>query len=197
MLHIKLKKIINAATVYQLFCLQPSPHPPIHPQPSSTFSEHAHVAYQSKGNHECTYMVAHILPADPPPLTLVSKCQNSTFLQNMIMLHIKLTGITKKRNIQLFQNIDMLHIKFIGITKCSNLEELFCPQNLSPPPPPPVKSQLLLQNPRPSPLTLAMGVNRSKVNFFSEQCNVAYQIKVNYECSNMVTLTLPVDSPPH
>ena len=67
MLHIKLKKIINAATWYQLFCLQPSPHPPIHPNQVQLFSEHAHVANQSKGNHECTYKVAHILPADPPP----------------------------------------------------------------------------------------------------------------------------------
>ena len=32
---------------------------------NSTFSEHGHVAYQIKGNHECSIMVANILPADP------------------------------------------------------------------------------------------------------------------------------------
>ena len=32
-----------------------------------TFSEHVHVAYQIKGNHECSNMVANILPAVPPP----------------------------------------------------------------------------------------------------------------------------------
>ena len=36
---------------------------------NSTFSEHGHVAYQIKGNHECSNMVANILPTDPlPPL---------------------------------------------------------------------------------------------------------------------------------
>ena len=31
------------------------------------FSEHGHVAYQDKGNHVCSNMVANILPADPSP----------------------------------------------------------------------------------------------------------------------------------
>ena len=31
-----------------------------------TFSEHGHVAYQMKENHECRNMVANILPADTP-----------------------------------------------------------------------------------------------------------------------------------
>ena len=31
----------------------------------STFSEHCHVAYQIKGNHECTNMVADICPQTP------------------------------------------------------------------------------------------------------------------------------------
>ena len=30
-----------------------------------TFSEHDHVAYQLKENHECSNMVANILPTDP------------------------------------------------------------------------------------------------------------------------------------
>ena len=33
---------------------------------NSTFSEYGHVAYQVKGNHECSNMVAKNLPADSP-----------------------------------------------------------------------------------------------------------------------------------
>ena len=44
--------------------------PADHPRPqvmgskgqSSFFSEHGHVAYETKGNHECSNMVANILP---------------------------------------------------------------------------------------------------------------------------------------
>ena len=32
----------------------------------STILEHGHVAYQVKGNHKCSKMVANILPAEPP-----------------------------------------------------------------------------------------------------------------------------------
>ena len=51
---------------------------------NSTFSEHGHVAYQIKENHECSNMVANILPADPPPPTLGmgSIGQNSTFSEH-------------------------------------------------------------------------------------------------------------------
>ena len=31
----------------------------------STFSEHGRIAYQNKGNHKCSNVVANILPADP------------------------------------------------------------------------------------------------------------------------------------
>ena len=37
---------------------------------NSTFSEYGHVAYQIKDNHECSNMVASILPKDPPNTTL-------------------------------------------------------------------------------------------------------------------------------
>ena len=40
---------------------------------NSTFSEHGHVAYQIKQNHECSNMVANILSADPPRQ---SRCSN-------------------------------------------------------------------------------------------------------------------------
>ena len=33
---------------------------------NSTFSEHGHIAYQIKGNHQCSNMVANILPSPPP-----------------------------------------------------------------------------------------------------------------------------------
>ena len=53
MLHIKLKGIANAATCWQIFCLQP-------PLPSegqnSTFSEHGHAAHLR--NCECSNMAA-------------------------------------------------------------------------------------------------------------------------------------------
>ena len=104
------------------------------------FSEHGHVAYQIKGNHEFGNMVANILPTDPPR-PLGSKCSNATF-QDMVMLHIKLKEITNaalcsnfcpqtppttlpikgagnKRSDKLFQNLVMLHIKLNGITNAA------------------------------------------------------------------------------
>ena len=33
---------------------------------NSTFLEYGHVAFQIKGNHECSNIVEHILTADPP-----------------------------------------------------------------------------------------------------------------------------------
>ena len=70
-----------------------------------------------------------------------------------------------------FQIMVMLHIKLNGITKCSNM----------------VPNILLPDTPPPDP--------RGQNSTFSEQCNVAYQIKGNHECSNMVTTILPVDPP--
>ena len=51
---------------------------------NSTFSEHGHVAYQIKDNHECSNMVANILPTDPPNTTLGmgSVDQNLTFSEH-------------------------------------------------------------------------------------------------------------------
>ena len=70
-LHIKLKAIINAVTWKQIFCPQPPPppSPDLRVKRSNlTFAEHDHVAYQIKGNRECSNMVANILPAAPSPL---------------------------------------------------------------------------------------------------------------------------------
>ena len=92
----------------------------------------------------------------------------------------------QKVKIQLFQkNMVMLHIKLNAITKCSNMVVNILPATPPPPthPPPP---------PPPPPPTL--GGNRSKFNF-SEQFHVAFQIKGNHECSNMVANILPADRP--
>ena len=71
--------------------LPADPYPPHTPtlgmgsaSQNSTFSEHGHVAYQNKENHECSNMVANILPADPQPPTLGmwSVGQNSAFSEH-------------------------------------------------------------------------------------------------------------------
>ena len=59
---------------------------------NSTFSEHGHVAYQIKGNHECS-MVKNILTADPGLWGWGQKV-TIQLMQNKVMLHIKLKGIT-------------------------------------------------------------------------------------------------------
>ena len=50
-----------------------------------TFEEHDHVAYQIKGNRECSNMVANILPA----ATLSPQKVKIQLFQNMVMLHSK------------------------------------------------------------------------------------------------------------
>ena len=76
MLHIKLKGITNAATWSQLFGLQTYPLILKVRTKGKKKSYHGHVAYQIKGNHECSNMVSNILPADlastpqPPPPAL-------------------------------------------------------------------------------------------------------------------------------
>ena len=60
----------------------------------STFSEHGHVAYQIKGNHELSSMVANILHTDPPPPMTLGDGDKIELFHNMVMLHIKIKGIT-------------------------------------------------------------------------------------------------------
>ena len=84
MLDIKLTGIINAATWQQIFCpqnLSPTTLGAGSKGQNSTFSEHGHVAYQIIENHECSNMVANILPKDPhsQPLGMGSIGQNSIF----------------------------------------------------------------------------------------------------------------------
>ena len=69
MLHIKLKKITNAATWWQIFCVQ-TPIPLTLRMGSvgknSPLSEHGYGVYQIKENHECSNIVPNILLADGP-----------------------------------------------------------------------------------------------------------------------------------
>ena len=89
-LHI-IKRIRIAATHYQKFCLHITPTlGMVSIGLNLTFLEQGNVAYQIKGNHECTNMVANILPADPQyPHTLGMRAigQNSSFSE-CVMLHI-------------------------------------------------------------------------------------------------------------
>ena len=94
MLCIKLKWITNPAT-----WLPADPLPPPLTLKSVgqnfTFLAHGFVAYQIKDNHECSNMVANMLPTDPQdPWDGVSRSQFN-FWQNMVMLHIKLKRIMK------------------------------------------------------------------------------------------------------
>ena len=54
------------------------------------FSQHGHVAYQIKGNHNCNNLVANLKPSDPPPPPDPGgqKVKIQLF-QNMVMLHNK------------------------------------------------------------------------------------------------------------
>ena len=60
------------------------------------FSEYTHLVYQIKGNHACNNIVADILPNEPhnPDTEGWVKRSKSNFIQNMVMLHIKLNGVT-------------------------------------------------------------------------------------------------------
>ena len=118
-------------------------------RPTFIFSEYGHVAYKIKVSDAFGNMEANILPATHPPSTLGvgSQGQKINFFQNMVMLHIKLTGI---RNAWYFADI---------------------------------------------PLPWG-GVKRSNANV-SEYGHVAYQLKGNDACSNMVANVLPADPLSH
>ena len=96
MLHTKLKGITNTATWLQIFCPQtPFPHDPRGCGQKIKiifFSEHGHILYQIKGNHEGSNMVANILHVAPPPPSSLDPGMGSKF--NMVMLYINLKGIT-------------------------------------------------------------------------------------------------------
>ena len=67
------------------YILPADPTPPLWvgvKRSNSSFSEHGHVANQIKGNHECSNIVANILPADTPILGMRSIVQTSTFSEH-------------------------------------------------------------------------------------------------------------------
>ena len=136
-------------------------------------------------------MVANIFlqtpPLPPPTLVVGSKGQHS-FFQNMVMLHIKLKLVThvatwkqifylqppppsslgvesQGQKIYFSQNMVMLHIKLTGIRNAWYFAHIPLPWG---------------------------GVKRSNANV-SEYGHVAYQIKGNDACSNMVANILPAD----
>ena len=84
MLHIKLKRILNAALWNQILPTDPQPHLTMGMNSigqNSSFSENCHVAYQIKKKHECDYILENILPTDPP-LRLLGWSQNSTLSEH-------------------------------------------------------------------------------------------------------------------
>ena len=149
---------------------------------NSFFSEQCHVAYQIKGKHKCSNLVASILPQTPypPPPPKGSTGQISTFLEHShvayqingnyeMQQHVSKyfarrappplphypRGWVQKVEIQLFQNMVMLQIKFLGIRKSSNLVANILPAAPLPPVPQGVKrsnSNVLLADPPTPPL---------------------------------------------
>ena len=65
--------------------------PPPGVDQNSTFSVHGHVAYQIKGNDECSIKQANILSLHTP-LTPGVGSNVKTFFLKVVMLHIKLNG---------------------------------------------------------------------------------------------------------
>ena len=77
--------------VANVLLADPSPDPGIGVKRSKFNFFRTSVTYQIEWSHNCSNMVANILPAGPsPPL---SKGQNSTFSEHG-MLHIKFKGVT-------------------------------------------------------------------------------------------------------
>ena len=124
---------------------------------TSTFSEHVHVTYQIKGNHEMQQHGSKYFARRPlnipitTSLTLGSKGQSSTFselgqvsyqsqeipkcsnmLANILLAdpppHPTL-GMWSMGQNYFFQNTVMLHIKLKGITKCSIMVAHILPAN--------------------------------------------------------------------
>ena len=97
MLHIKLKRITNAATWYQIFCLQT---PPPLPDPGDGINRSIFFRVRSTGQN-IWYHVAAFLGLGSGDGVNSSKFKWGSivqFFQDMVMLHIKLNGIMKYNN---------------------------------------------------------------------------------------------------
>ena len=83
MLHVKFKRITKSSNMVAHIL----PADPLDPSGQmvkySTFSEQCHAAYQITGNHECSNIVARILPAaHPPPPDPGDGVNRSTFSEH-------------------------------------------------------------------------------------------------------------------
>ena len=176
MLHIKLNGITNAATWYQIFCPQtPVPHDPVgrgQKVKLQLFSEHDHAAYQIKLNHECSNMVANILPTDlPPPLRPLGWGQNVPTTTNIPPTQ----GVGSKGQNSTFSEYSHVAFQIKWNDECSNMVA-----NILPQPPPPLRP---------------LGWGQKVKIHFSGYGHVAYQIKGSDTCRNMAANILPADSP--
>ena len=111
MLHIKLKGTSNMVANILLAAPPPPPPPPtpLPPNPgskgqNSTFSEHGHVAYQIKGNNECSNMVANVLlaniyPSTPPPAGWVKRSKFN-FFKPVYLTHTHIIWVRLKSDIE-------------------------------------------------------------------------------------------------
>ena len=126
---------------------------------------------------KCSNTIANVFPADPPPPSPhEAKGQNSTFTEHgHVAYQIK------------------------GNHECSTMVANILPTD----PYPPLPTTTTLQQhgskyfacilPHHHPLDGVKGQNST----FSEHGHVAYQIKENQECNNMVANILPADPPTH
>ena len=99
MSHIKLKRITNAATWYQIFCLLPLTLGMGSIGQSSTFFRTwpcciSNLTESQMQQHGRKYFAIRPTTIPPPTLWMGPKGQNY-FFQNIVMLHIKFNGITK------------------------------------------------------------------------------------------------------
>ena len=150
MLHIKLKRIMNAATWYQILNILPADPTPLtlglgSKGQYSTFSEHGHVAYQIKGEKNLEVVIFHI--------KLMGLEHRAPYKHIFCpYTHTGTLGLGQKVKTYFLLKVVMLHIKLKGIEHRAPCKQIFCPYTHPHPPD---------------------GVKRSK-HFFSESSHVAY-----------------------
>ena len=146
---------------------------------NSTFTEHGHVAYQIKENHDCSNIVANILPADPlsapppsaDPVVRVNRSKFNFFrtwsrayqikenhacsymVANIPPPPIPILGLGSVGQNTTFSEHGCVAYQIKENHECSNMVANICPQTPIP--------------------DAGDGVNRSKFFFFSEHGHVA------------------------
>ena len=86
----------------------PADPPPTHTHTHTPPPEHGHVAYQIKGNRECSNMVASILPANaypriPPPPVGEIKSSKFNFFKHLDFTHTPSICVWWKSDIEIVQ----------------------------------------------------------------------------------------------